>query len=708
MKLFFNLRTFRTTVRSFMFIGMCLAVSSAFAQGKSDGAGGGNSNAGGNSANSNGNGGGSTTQGQNDFALLSSQSYSITVDGTTGVGLLEDSHLASLISNTQGAFKTSSSISYTYTKSKSSFSCYDLGKSFSVSVTVVGTATQGTNTFTHSETTTVNVNVTGSSTVYAKAKSGLVVKLDQNGVGTLTASSVDDGSYSGCGSITSLALDKSTFSCSDLGSSVNVKLTATSELGVTGSTVTAVSVVDEIAPVALAKNITLKMVNGVATISVSDINNGSYDNCEIVKYELSKTEFSCADNGINQVTLTVTDKSGLTASTTFEVIVVSKVYAKTKSGIVVKLDKNGEATLLASSLDDGCYTTCGTISSLTIDKSSFSCADAGKTVSVVLTATTDYGFTASSTTLVSVVDEISPVAIAKNVSLNLVNGSGSISIADVNNGSYDNCEIVKYELSKSNFTCSDNGTNQVTLTVTDKAGLTASTTFEVTVNVVSSVAITSPSSFVFYGAPSPYDRAVLTATADVSNCTFSWTGGSTAQTSTYVSGAGVSSKLISVTATDAQGCSVTDDYNVCVFDIRCGTGNTKVSMYKNNNQMCVATSAVVSQLSSGTKFGIVGKTYSCSNAPRNIEQAEEVGSLDAVSKIYVDNQNENIHFQLVDGQNVTIELYNLDGKLVQTIFKENIDANVHYVAKLQKPVSGIPYFVVLKGDSGITKSMVVL
>ncbi|MEZ4932501.1 MAG: T9SS type A sorting domain-containing protein [Saprospiraceae bacterium] len=61
--------------------------------------------------------------------------------------------------------------------------------------------------------------------------------------------------------------------------------------------------------------------NGMATISVADIDNGSSDNCGIVSMELDFTSFDCNQVGDNEVTLTITDVGGNVSSATANVIV---------------------------------------------------------------------------------------------------------------------------------------------------------------------------------------------------------------------------------------------------------------------------------------------------------------------------------------------------------------------------------------------------
>ena len=72
---------------------------------------------------------------------------------------------------------------------------------------------------------------------------------------------------------------------------------------------------------------------------------------------------------------------------------------------------------------------------------------------------------------ITVVDDILPIVVCQDLSLN-VDGTGSVTItpADIDNGSTDNCAIQTMTLSQTVFDCTDVGQNTVTLTVTDIYG----------------------------------------------------------------------------------------------------------------------------------------------------------------------------------------------------------------------------------------------
>lgn len=150
---------------------------------------------------------------------------------------------------------------------------------------------------------------------------GLSIELDSQGTRTIEAGDIDYGSTDNCG-IASMTLDKSTFTCADLGNNA-VTLTVTDKRGNVSKQTVTVVVVDKTAPTVLAAGLELRLQNGRATLDAADIDYGSTDNCGIASMTLDRSTFTCANVGPNQVTLTVTDRSGNVAKQTVEVIVVA-------------------------------------------------------------------------------------------------------------------------------------------------------------------------------------------------------------------------------------------------------------------------------------------------------------------------------------------------------------------------------------------------
>jgi gliding motility-associated-like protein len=88
-----------------------------------------------------------------------------------------------------------------------------------------------------------------------------------------------------------------------------------------------------------------------------------------------------------------------------------------------------------------------------------------------------------SSATITLSDTVAPIVITSPVSV-LLNASGTASItaAQVNNGSTDNCGITTLVVTPSTFTCANIGPNTVTLTATDASGNATSVTAIVTVS----------------------------------------------------------------------------------------------------------------------------------------------------------------------------------------------------------------------------------
>ncbi len=113
-------------------------------------------------------------------------------------------------------------------------------------------------------------------------------------------------------------------------------------------------------------------------------------------------------------------------------------------------------------------------------------------VTVTLSATNGVK-TANCTFSVAWRDTIAPEARCKPASAVVqANGEATITVADVENGSTDNCGVQGAALSKTLFTCLDVGENTVTLTVTDVNGKTGACTATVTVNDPNAVCCAAP------------------------------------------------------------------------------------------------------------------------------------------------------------------------------------------------------------------------
>ncbi len=291
----------------------------------------------------------------------------------------------------------------------------------------------------------------------------ITVQLDENGTATITATDVDGGSTG----VDTLAIDVTSFDCSNIGENT-VTLTVTSVDDHSDSCTAIVTVEDTLAPEAVCQNVTVQLdADGNATITASQIDNGSADNCGIASLSISQDTFTTANVGDNTVTLTVTDDSGNMATCDAIVTIVDQVFPEAVcQNITVQLDENGTATITATDVDGGSTG----VDTLAIDVTSFDCSNIGEnTVTLTVTSVDDHSD--SCTAIVTVEDTLAPEAVCQNVTVQLdADGNATITASQIDNGSADNCGIASLSISQDTFTTANVGDNTVTLTVTDDSG----------------------------------------------------------------------------------------------------------------------------------------------------------------------------------------------------------------------------------------------
>ena len=241
-------------------------------------------------------------------------------------------------------------------------------------------------------------------------------------------------------------------------------------------------VTDQTAPTAICQNIILPLdQNGFASISSTDIDFGSSDNCGSISSSIDITTFSCNDMGDNLVALTITDQGGLVSSCNAIVTVVDTLAPQIfTQDTTVFLDANGQVSITTQDIDASSTDNCGIVSS-TIDTTSFDCSNIGENT-VTLTLTDASGNIATATATVTVVDAIAPTAVCQNITLALdAFGNAFLTAQDVDAGSFDNCSDSQIAISQTSFDCASIGENQIVFTITDSSGLSASCQATVTV-----------------------------------------------------------------------------------------------------------------------------------------------------------------------------------------------------------------------------------
>jgi len=357
--------------------------------------------------------------------------------------------------------------------SQTDFSCSDVGTK-----TVVLTVTDSSN---HTATCQTNIVIQDVMLPVAACQN-FTLSVNSGGEAYILPDFINDNSSDNCG-ISNLSVTPNLFDCSNIGTNI-VSLHVTDISGNTSSCSATVTIQDQFAPTASCQNITVQLnSSGNAIISAENINNGSADACGLMGMNISKSNFDCADigNNPNTVVLTVTDMSGNSATCNSSVLVQDNIPPiAICMPVTVQLNAGGMASITPAQVNINSTDFCG-LNSISLSNSDFNCSDIGLN-NIVMTVSDVNGNSGNCTAQINVQDPIAPVALCQNISVTLNSlGTASITAAQINNGSSDNCSLSNLTVSPNLFNCSNTGINNVTLTVTDAAGLTGTCTAQVTV-----------------------------------------------------------------------------------------------------------------------------------------------------------------------------------------------------------------------------------
>lgn len=470
--------------------------------------------------------------------------------------------------------------------------------------------------------------------------------------------------------------------------------------------------------VAKAQDITVYLnASGQVSIEADDVDNGSTANCGIASMVLSQTDFDCSHVGTNQVTLTITDDYNNSASATANVDVVDQTAPEAKcKNITVQLDSDGNASLVASQIDDQSSDACG-ILSLSIDKSSFNCTNVGSN-DVVLTVTDNNNNVSTCTAKVEVEDNVSPTALCKNATVSLSGGNASISTSDIDNTSSDACGILSLSLDKSSFSCSDIGTQTVTLTVTDNNQNTSTCTADVTVNGVLPTCTLSvtPSDNTFTGGVAtniylgygPQSATISASATGGSGFSYTWTGNGISGSGSSVTFAPASegTYVITCEVENSNGCKTTCSVTFCVLDIRSGGSGKNQKVYlchvpggnSNNPQnLSISVNAVPSHLGKHSGDALGKCNQSCASQKRMFEEMPVYEEGDFFVQVYPNPSTSEFNFELESASDepVTIVITDLSGR---EIWRQS-DIHAHEVVQFGADLStGIYLLQVHQGD----------
>jgi gliding motility-associated-like protein len=386
-----------------------------------------------------------------------------------------------------GSSDNCSIVSYLINGSASEvYSCADIGNN----TAVLTVEDESGNTATCNATVTV-VDATAPTAVCQN----ITVYLDAAGQSVVNAAQIDGGSSDNCSPLTLLINNQPsfTYTCAQAGLTVNAQLSVADPSGNTTVCIAQVTVLDTISPVANC-NTPLDVflgTGGSATVTATQINAGSTDNCSITSVNInggSSVTFTCADVGANSVTLTVQDGSANTG-TCISTVNVFDTLPPTAicRNLTAYLDNSGQVVVNPSNVNNGSTDNCGApnLDFSTGGPITYDCTMTGAN-SATLIVTDASGNVDSCTSTITVLDTVSPVAICTNITVQLDPTTGTVNVpaSAIDGGSSDNCSVASIlinGLASVNYDCSDVGANTAILTVTDASGNNTTCTATVTV-----------------------------------------------------------------------------------------------------------------------------------------------------------------------------------------------------------------------------------
>jgi hypothetical protein len=397
----------------------------------------------------------------------------------------------------------------------------------------------------------------------------ITLELDASGAASITGNDIDGGSTDN-GQIVSYSASPNTFDCSSTGTN-NVTLTVTDDAGLTDTCIAEVTVEDNIAPTAICQDITIELDNnGEATITASDIDNGSSDNCTFT-LSASKTTFDCSNVGTNTVTLTVTDASGNTATCDATVTVEDNEDPTiTCSANQTQTADNGNCSAMVIVHSPTTADNCGIAG---IENDFNHTANATDTypvgtTTITWTVTDDYGNTNSCTQDIIITDDENPsITCSADQTQTADNGSCEAAVTVLAPTSNDNCGVAS--ISNDITGTSDAtatypvGTTTVTWTVTDIHGNTNTCTQDITVTDDENPTITCSADQVQTADNGNCSAAVsITAPTTADNCGVASITNDFTNTSDASGTYPVGTTTVTWTVTDIHG-----NTNTCTQDI---------------------------------------------------------------------------------------------------------------------------------------------
>ncbi|MEN8927413.1 MAG: gliding motility-associated C-terminal domain-containing protein [Flavobacteriales bacterium] len=278
--------------------------------------------------------------------------------------------------------------------------------------------------------------------------------------------------------VDSVWLDKNSAICNQ--DTVVVTVFARDQSGNIGQCKSIIYIKDTVAPVVFCHDTTLYLnASGKVFFDTSAVLNSIYENCTIDSVWINKDSAICQDNTVS-ATIFARDNSGNIGQCDAQLIILDTikpiVFCHDTN---LFLDANGKVyfniNTIYSSVIEACL-----VDSIWINKDSADCSV--DSVNITIYAKDNSGSIGQCQATAYITDNTRPVAICKpSIVFIAPNGVVGIDSSYLDNGSYDNCEIITITLSRDSFDCTHVGPNMITMIVTDKNGLQDSCSALVTV-----------------------------------------------------------------------------------------------------------------------------------------------------------------------------------------------------------------------------------
>jgi hypothetical protein len=223
---------------------------------------------------------------------------------------------------------------------------------------------------------------------------------------------------------------------------------------------------------------------------------------------------------------------------------------------------------------------------------------------------------------------------------------------------------------------------------------------------------------VYYGYP-PAECATISWSGEgggVPPYTISWNDGGS---QTHEVCPGEFTTTYTVTITDKNGCSATDEVTVCVIDVRCGKKLDKVELCHvpednpaNEHTICVSVNAVAEHLAHGDMLGACGTYHGCDDP----KTAPLVSTLDTKYETRLNaypnpfGESTTIAFSSgVEGQ-ITIQLFDFTGRLIKELFEGEAELGTEYKIRLDadRLSPGINFCVLRHSDGTVIINKLIL